>query len=69
MRTGDRELLREKRAIKVMEAQSQFPGHIFQVAGTKAGSCSRFAGLMMGNDGVSVRELLLKESRKGYTPE
>lgn len=38
MRTGDLELLREKRAIKVMEAQSQLPGHILEVVGTVAGA-------------------------------
>lgn len=31
MRTGDLELLREKRAMKVIDAQSQFPGHILEV--------------------------------------
>lgn len=36
VRAGDRALLREKRAIKVMEAQSQFPGHIVEVADTAA---------------------------------
>lgn len=36
VRTGDLELLREKRAMKVREAQSQFPGHILGVAGPLA---------------------------------
>lgn len=46
MRTGDLELLREKRAIKVMEAQSQLPGHILEAAETVA--AAGLAAVMMG---------------------
>lgn len=63
MRTGDLELLREKRAIKVMEAQSQLPGHILEAAETvaAAGVVAVMVGQSPGSccsarGGVSVPE-------------
>lgn len=55
VRTGDLELPREKRAIKVMEAQSQLPGHIFKVSGNCGLSDDglRHQAAVAGSEGVS----------------
>lgn len=61
MRTGDLEPLLEKRAMNVMEAQSQFPGHIVEAGGARAaaGGCSDDGvGHQVAAAGKRVRDML-----------